>query len=289
MGKVVGGSGRLNYLLYIRGHKHDFDKWYENKKDYDFEKDVLWYFKKSENQNGIYAQDGKYHSSGGPLYASDVPYLTILSQRILKGALEIGYPTVDLNKMTEKGFMEPQINLKNGQRWTTGHSFMLKLNTHKNVHLLTNAQVSRVLFYKEFEAKAVEFLYNNKKYKVKAKKEIILSSGVVKTPTILMQSGIGIKKHLEQFKIKAWNHLPVGNNLMDHVTTGIDLIEINTTLNLDVPALLSPISIWDYYINARGPWTTAGCEIVGMIGNNKIPELGFMVIPIGVTTDRGKR
>lgn len=47
MGKVLGGTGMLNNMLYVRGHEEDFKEWFKDKKDYSYE-DVMTYYKKLE-------------------------------------------------------------------------------------------------------------------------------------------------------------------------------------------------------------------------------------------------
>lgn len=58
MGRIMGGSYRLNNLVYVRGHPDDFKNWYADDPDFDYDYDILQYFKKSENQQGQYVNDG---------------------------------------------------------------------------------------------------------------------------------------------------------------------------------------------------------------------------------------
>lgn len=84
-------------------------------------------------------------------------------------------------------------------------------------------------------------------------------------------------------------NLPVGENLQDHVTTGLDLIVLNQSLGIGLQQMFSPFSAFDYFWNGRGPWTTGGCETVGFLKTkySSRPDIQFMVMPHGVSDDGG--
>lgn len=182
--------------------------------------------------------------------------------------------------------MKPQVNLVQGRRSSTFH--YLYQNKNRNVKLQTHSQVVKVLFKSNFEASAVIYYHLGKYFKARAKKGIILSAGVVETPKILMLSGIGDKSHLDKMNIDCMNDLPVGLNLQDHVTTGIDLVTINSNANLQLDSLISPLAAYKYYCHSTGPWTSSGCEVLAVLNvTTPNPDLGLMVIPTGLTADNG--
>lgn len=162
-----------------------------------------------------------------------------------------------------------------------------------NLKIITNALAIKVLFKNSFEAYAIKYHHLGVNKIIKAKKGIILSAGVIGTPKILLQSGIGPGEQLNRLKIKVKKQLPVGENLQDHITTGLDLITLNQTLSISMESLLSPISAYKYFWQSSGQWTTVGCEAIGFchIRNHSLLDhnkLQFMVLNAGVSSDGGK-
>lgn len=185
------------------------------------------------------------------------------------------------------GFMTTQVNLRSGTRFTTAH-YLLEQN-HPNIHLLTQALAHKILFQRNFEAKAIQFSKFGKTYTISAKKGIVLSAGAIGSPKILLLSGIGPKEHLEEVGIETKINLPVGRNLQDHVTTGVDLILLNQSLDMSMERAISPLSVYDYVFHGKGPLSSPGCEAVGLIDfdGDSVPDLQLMVIPLGIAMDGG--
>ena len=114
-GKVLGGSSVLNYMLYIRGNRRDYDSWAAMGNtgwSYD---DVLPYFIKSEdNRNPYMAKNTKYHGTGGYLTVQEAPYRTPLAEAFLAAGVELGYDNLDCNGQRQTGFMIPQGTIRRG-------------------------------------------------------------------------------------------------------------------------------------------------------------------------------
>ncbi|KAL1505734.1 hypothetical protein ABEB36_005229 [Hypothenemus hampei] len=283
MGKVLGGTSMLNNMLYVRGHKQDFDLWFIDKKDYRYS-DILMYFKELEN----FQQEMKY---GKPVFISNLTFTTWLPSVILKAARSLGFNIIDENLNSNLGFNMPKANLYKGSRWTAATN--LRNTKNSNLFIKTSSFVEKVLLKSNFEAKGVKYNFLGKKRYSFARKAVILSAGVIGTPKILMLSGFGPKHHLETLNIPVAKDLPVGNNLQDHITTGFDLVLLSKALNLGLNNMLSPFSALEYFVNGTGPWTTTGCEAMGFshIQNtlNELhrPDLQFMVMPLGIGEDKG--
>lgn len=183
------------------------------------------------------------------------------------------------------------VHIKDGQRFTSCHNLLEHKSSNMFVH--TQAFVEKVLFKSDFEAYAVKYWYNGEVKYAKARKGVILSAGVVNTPKILLLSGVGPKEELETLKIPTKIDSPfVGQNLQDHLTTGLDLVVLNRTIGLDLSALMSPISAFRYYWNKSGPWTTVGCENIAFLKtnlrkNDPRPDLQFMFLNAGLSQDNG--
>ncbi|XP_063920190.1 glucose dehydrogenase [FAD, quinone]-like isoform X2 [Zophobas morio] len=278
MGKILGGTAMLNNMIYVRGHPDDFARWFRDTCNYDYSIDILPYFEKLEN-NGT-----NKHKGSVPI--SDLPYKSNVSDYFLQAGICLGFGISD-GVNAEPGFSSPKITIQKGQRWTPYHQ--LAKNRKRNLAIVTNAFVEKVLLRDNFEAYGVKYTHMEEPIFAKAKKGVILSAGVIGTPKILMLSGIGPKQHLEKMKIKPKLDLPVGDNLQDHVTTGLDLLTFDYSPNIGIRQMLSPWSMLNYFLRSRGPWTTVGCESIGFFNTAKeiVPELQFMIFPLGVTIDDG--
>lgn len=147
------------------------------------------------------------------------------------------------------------------------------------------------LFFKENRVTGLEYFKSGKFHIIKATKSVILSAGVIETPKLLMLSGIGVKKDLEKLGISVIKDLPVGLNLQDHVTTGMDLVLLNTTLETHPSKMLALKNIWNYFIHGDGLLTHGGCEGIGFINtksNSKNrPDISFLLLPFGASSTAG--
>lgn len=182
-----------------------------------------------------------------------------------------------------------------GARWTIGRHLSLAKRA-----ILSNAHVERVLFESigEGELRAVGVVYskNGREIPVRATKAVILAAGTVGTPTILLKSGIGPADfYADQKSLRMqMNHPAVGQYLQDHVTTGLDLIMLNDTFDVEPWKLFSFGNVYSYLWHGAGPLTMTGCEVLGFVRSSQSqtcehdwPDLGFMVIPLGATIDAG--
>lgn len=156
-----------------------------------------------------------------------------------------------------------------------------------------NAIVTRILFDAKNPKKAVgvEYQKQGELHKVFGKR-IVLSAGAIGSPKILLHSGIGPKKHLDDVGIETRENLPVGENLRDHVTTGMDLLILNQTVGLSMKDLMNPFKILDYFwFGGEGsPLAFAGSDAMGFVKLNHssdVPDLSFMMIPTGLVADHG--
>lgn len=200
-GKIVGGSSRLNYALYVRGQKKDYDNWSnQGNRGWNYT-EILPYFKKSENQRGRFKNDDVYHSNKGEWSVDDPPWVSPMADAILSSVVELGMGIVDLNANGSSGFMLVQANLENGKRSSSETAFLKKAAKRENLKVISNAHVEKVLFKNEHEVYGVIYSKKGTKYKVEANKEIILSAGTIESPKILMLSGVGPKDHLKKFEV----------------------------------------------------------------------------------------
>ncbi|XP_017780197.1 PREDICTED: glucose dehydrogenase [FAD, quinone]-like [Nicrophorus vespilloides] len=214
-GKILGGSGALNAMIYVRGNKRDYDRWAEKGNDgWDYES-ALEYFKKSEDVQKEQYKSSEYHGTDGILSTNYVLDNEILREKLLRGFNETGLPWNEDEQPI--GVYECLTTTKNGQRHSSAKAFLKNLK-RPNLFLSINTIVTKVLI-SNGKSVGIRMKVNNKIINVKARKEVILSGGSVNTPQLLMLSGIGPKEHLDAMGIPVIKDLPVGRNLQDHLAT----------------------------------------------------------------------
>jgi len=213
-GRVWGGSSSLNAMVYIRGHAEDYNRWEkEGAAGWSYE-DVLPYFKKAQTHS-----DGgdDYRGHDGPLNVTRYKGLGELDQAWLKAGQQAGYPfTEDMNGYQQEGVGLMDATVHNGMRWSSASAYLRPALQRQNLTTVNGAITTRILFNGK-KAIGVEVLEKGKKKQYMAE-EIILSGGAINSPQLLMLSGIGPKKHLEQVGVETIHDLPgVGQNLQDHL------------------------------------------------------------------------
>ena len=262
-GKVLGGSSVLNYMLYVRGNKGDYDGWAAlGNPGWDYQS-VLPYFKKSEdNKNPYLAQDIHHHGTGGYLTVQEPPWRTPASVAFIEAGVELGYENRDCNGAQQTGFMLPQATIRRGARCSSAKAFLRPIRDRPNLDILLESQVLKVMINrKNNRAKGVIFQKKEKIFKAFAIKEIILSGGTINTPQLLMLSGIGPAQHLKNHGIPVFSNLPVGQNLMDHYGTFSIAGTFEKKVTLSEHRLLHQYflpAIYEYSQNNRGPLTLLG-------------------------------
>ncbi|XP_017768847.1 PREDICTED: glucose dehydrogenase [FAD, quinone]-like [Nicrophorus vespilloides] len=221
-GKVMGGSSTINYMIYTRGNHKDYDRWEDcGNVGWSYEH-VLPYFKKIENFTINTLKESKYHGFNGFMHVGYPDFATKFVNVTIKAYKEFGLNYVDYNGKYQIGISRIQSNLKNGFRHSSNTAYINSFR-RSNLHIIKLSIVKRILINpKTKRAYGVEFVSKGKSRSVLAEKEVILSAGAIRSPQMLMLSGIGPKKQLKNLKIPLIKNLPVGENLMDHI--GINLL-----------------------------------------------------------------
>lgn len=253
----------MNGMMYMRGAKKDYDDWADAGNDGWSYNEILPYFLKSEDNKQVEKMDRGYHASGGLLTVSQFPYHPPLSKAILKGAEELGYPTRDLNGIYHTGFSIAQTTSRNGSRVSSARAFLRPFKHRRNLHILMNATVTRILINTTTkQAYGVEVLNHGVKQVIYASKEIIVSGGAVNSPQILMLSGIGPRDHLQQVNVPVVQDLPgVGENLHNHVA-----YFVNFNINDTNSAPLNWATAMEYLLFRDGLMSGTGIsEVTGFI------------------------
>lgn len=162
--------------------------------------------------------------------------------------------------------------MKNGRRHSTNTAFLYPIKNRSNLHVKKYTMVTRIIIDENTKkAIGVEFISKLKKYRVFARKEIIISAGAINSPQLLMLSGIGPKQHLQDKNIPLVKNLPVGENLMDHVALGSLNVMIKNTLSLRLYKLLEdPHPLNDFIIHHNGTYTIpGGAEALALLSTDQ--------------------
>ena len=212
-GAPVSGTSAVNYGAWTRGHHADFDNWSQEVGDSRWSySGLLPYFKSSECWHN-HDDDAAQHGFSGPIHTSSggrgYPLREVVKEALLSTGLNFNS---DMNSGDPNGVAQLVENWHHASRQHSAICYELK-----GVHLMTNTVVERVLV-EHSQATGVKLSDGQI---LKASKEVILSCGALRTPQLLMLSGIGPKSELSKFDIKQVVDLPVGQNLQDHGSINI--------------------------------------------------------------------
>jgi choline dehydrogenase len=259
-GKVLGGSSSINAMIYIRGHKNDYDHWEKlGNLSWDFAS-VLPYFKKAENQE---RGASEYHGIGGPLNVADLHSTNPLSQVFIDAAVKLGLPANrDFNGPEQEGVGYFQVTQKNGRRCSAAAAYLKPILSRANLTVRTNVLVSRVLS-EGTRVTGVEYSDNGTSRQEKVNREVILCGGAINSPQIMLLSGIGPGDHLRRHGIPIVADLPgVGQNLQDHPVVGV-AYECKRPITLAGAGKLG--DLLRYALFGRGPLTSNVAESGGFL------------------------
>lgn len=216
--KVIGGGSSINAQIYTRGNARDYDGWAneEGCEGWSY-REVLPYFKRAEN-NQRYAND--YHGYGGPLGVSNPISPLPICEAWFQAAQEIGIPfNPDFNGASQEGVGYYQLTQRDAKRSSAAVAYLRPIAGRRNLTVRTDVLVTRVVVEKG-RAVGVEVVAKPgaKPQILRADREVIVSSGAIGSPKLLMQSGIGPADHLKSVGVTPVHDLPgVGSNMQDHL------------------------------------------------------------------------
>lgn len=179
-GKALGGTSVINFMIYQRGHRRDFDGWAANG-NYGWSYDeILPYFKRSERIGIPELYDSPYHGRNGYLDVQHAGFQSKVLSSFLHAAREFGYPVTDPNGESHLGFSKTQATTRNGRRWSAAKAFLRPAQNRPNLSISMHSRVTKLLIDPQTKiAYGVEFLKYRRKFRVLARKEVILSAGPI--------------------------------------------------------------------------------------------------------------
>jgi choline dehydrogenase-like flavoprotein len=214
-GKTLGGSSSINAMLYVRGHRWDYDHWASlGNRGWSYE-DVLPYFKRAEGNEQF---DDAYHGTQGPLGVTYPRHTSPVNQMFLEAARAQGLAAnPDYNGAEQDGAFLFQVTHRNGERCSAAKAYVTPNLGRPNLKVLTRAVSARIVMEGE-RAVGIEYWQDNVRKLVRARREVIVSCGAFGSPQLLMASGIGPAAHLKRMGVAVARDVPgVGRNLQDHI------------------------------------------------------------------------
>ncbi len=214
--KVIGGGSTINAQLYTRGNAEDYNAWghAQNCGGWDYAS-VLPYFKRAEDNQHLH---DAYHASGGPLGVSRPTATLPICDAYLRAGQEIGIPyNPDFNGRTQAGVGYYQLTQKNQRRSSASTAYLWPIRQRQNLTIKHHA-IATTLQLSGTKVTGVKALVKGRAENFIARKEVLVASGAIGSPKLLLQSGIGPEVHLKSVGVTVKHALPgVGQNLQDHL------------------------------------------------------------------------
>jgi choline dehydrogenase len=257
--KVIGGGSSINAQIYTRGNALDYDEWRQMGCDGWSYEDVLPYFRKAEDND---THHDRYHGKGGPLGVSQPRAPLPICEAYFAAAAQLGIPrNMDMTGAAQDGVGYYQLTQRHARRSSTSVAYLGSARGRANLTVRTGVQVSRIVVAAG-RAVGVEVAGEGI---IRATSDVILSSGAIGSPRLLMLSGIGPADHLASVGVKTVYDQPgVGANLQDHV----DLFVIaectgDHTYDRFAKPHLSALAGLQYLLTRRGPVASSLFETGG--------------------------
>ena len=253
-GRVIGGSGSINGMVYFRGHPKDFDDWAAMGNPGWSHREVVPYFIRSEN-NDSYV-DSPYHGHDGPIRVAHIPRPNPMIAAFLEAMRTLGFKhCADFNGPDPEGYGPRQGTIRDGRRDSTATAYLRPARSRGNLTVLTDALVTRIVIDNR-RAAAVDVQLDGKTQRLNARREIVISAGSIQSPQILMLSGVGDGAALQALGIETRHHLPgVGTSYHDHLAAAI-LMEMRNSESYGISLRAAPrgvLNLLEYALLRRGP------------------------------------
>lgn len=289
-GKALGGGSSINGMMFVRGHKADYDHWAELGATGWTYNDVLPYFKKMEtNERGA----NEYRGDSGPMHASEVRANHRLTDNWLQAAQNAGIErSDDLNGECNEGVDYVQASQRKGVRCNTSSAYLWPAMDRSNLTVWMNSHVVKV----NFEGKTANGLSVEKDGEivdVKARQGVVLCAGSLSTPKIMKLSGIGPEKELSELNIPIVMPMDtVGENLQEHagVTMGhhVTIPSIGSKSNIVSDTFKNALHGLNFLLRRRGPLTCGVGQAHAFVKTNERytdPNVQIVMSPFSFVVD----
>ena len=286
-GKVVGGSGAVNGLVFLRGSPRDYDRWAQSgARGWSYD-EVLPYFRRLETWTGAPSPE---RGTDGPIHAAEARHVSRGAQAFIDAALAMGHQRVkDFNGAWHEGAGPMQMNVKRGFRSHSGDMFLRPARRRPNLRIMPQRTILRLLFDgRRCTGALVRSPAGLERWE--ARREVVLSAGAIGTPQILMLSGIGDGAHLQEMGIPVLHHSPgVGRNLQDHFLQRMRYrVRPCGTVNELVRSPVGKLRMAARYaFDRRGPMSIGAAEanlFARVLPGAEEPDMQYLFVNFTVTT-----
>ncbi len=294
-GKVLGGTSSINGMMYIRGHRRDYNGWAESGLDGWSYNEVLPYFKRAEGNRD---RRDEFHGNDGPFITARAKSDNPLYPVFLEACRQAGHPaTDDFNGAEQEGVGRQDFNVDKGRRVCCATAYLAPAQGRANLRTVMRAHATKLLL-EGTRAVGVEYVEGGKgsrKKEARAAREIIVCGGSVNSPALLQHSGIGAPEMLRTLDIPVTADLPgVGQNLHDHLGAYVQnhCLEPVTLYRL-FRADRAAMAILRVWLFGDGPGASIALEAGGFLRTRPvldIPDIQVSFVPgLSLDTTRGKQ
>jgi len=287
--KMLGGCSSHNGMVHVRGNAMDFENWAQlGLSEWNYA-NVLPYFQKSENIEGL---SKEFRNDQGPLRLSRSENGNVLTKVYLEAAAQAGHEiNNDMNGYKQEGFGLMDTTIFKGKRQSTSHTYLHPVSDRKNLTIKTNLNVKKIII-ENGKAKGVECVSNNNLINYYADEEVLLCAGSINSPQILMLSGIGPQDHLAEMGVEVKQSLEgVGQNLQDHLETYVQYeCKKPVTLFNEYNPIKMALTGIEWFLFKTGTAAYSNLETGGFIRSNELvdyPNIQYHFFP-SLVLDHGR-
>ncbi len=286
-GRVLGGCSSINGSAYVRGQAEDYDGWRRLGNVGWGWSDVLPYFNKLERREDLPAES---RNDAGMLAVNYPTYVHPITRAFIEAGVRNGLPaSKDLNGAVSEGISLMPNSVRKGVRQSAVETYLRPARRRQNLAVETSA-LARRLLTENHRATGIEYDRNRTIQKALATREVILAAGSIGSPQILMLSGIGPGRRLQEHGIAVVaDVVGVGENLHDHpYTTCTYRTAPENSLNPQLRGLRVAWHALDYYVAKRGPLTNGASQATALtraLPDTPCPDLQIVFRPMSHVFD----
>jgi choline dehydrogenase len=281
-GKVLGGTGALNGMIYIRGNRLDYDDWAAAGNLGWGYQDVLPYFTKTECNSRLGAP---YHGTMGEQPVVDARFVHPMNRAFIEAGQQSGLRfNEDFNGEQQDGVGYYQATILKGERMHTARVLLHPALNRKNLTLWLETTARQLTMVKN-RVTGVIVERGKELQTVHANREVILCGGAIHSPYLLLHSGIGPADDLQRLAIPVQQDLAgVGQHMQDHQQYFLGYFS-DTRISLNTA--LGPRNLWNWFVHRSGIFAEIVSGAGGFIRTNAHqdrPQIQFHFVP-GIAGD----
>ena len=290
-GRVIGGSGSVNGLVFLRGSPRDYDRWAQSgARGWSYD-DCLPAFRKLETFNG---PASPLRGQDGPMQIAEVPSPTPGCRAFVETCEALGFPrNADNNGEWFEGVAPNQLNVHKGRRWSPAVAYLRPALKRANLRVETERLGLRLVFEGQRCVGVIVRRADGVEETHRARREVILSSGAIESPKMLMLSGIGDGAALQGLGIETRLHSPqIGQNLQDHMLVRYAYrTKPADTLNETManPLKMATMGL-EWALGRRGHMTIGASEaslFARVLPGSEEPEVQFQFVNYSLDAPKG--